>query len=162
MRLVEIVGVRVEMPTKQPLVLLKESDGPRYLPIWIGPVEATAIALAQQGVRSERPQTHELVVALVEALGDELSEVHITRLEEGVFFAEMVFGSGTRVEARPSDSLAVALRVGARVLVDDDVLDEAGVVAEQDEDAEIERFREFLDDVTPEDFQGPDEPSSET
>lgn len=161
MRLVEIVGVRVEMPTKQPLVLLKESEGPRYLPIWIGPVEATAIALAQQGVQSERPQTHELMVAIVEALGDELSEVHITRLEEGVFFAEMVFGSGARVEARPSDSLAVAVRVGARVLVDDDVLDEAGVVAEQDEDAEIERFREFLDDVTPEDFQGPDEPSSE-
>lgn len=144
--------MRVEMPTNQPLVLLRESDGSRYLPIWIGAVEASAIAYAQQGTPTERPLTHELMQRLVEALGDELREVRILDVEEGVFFASLIFASGAEVEARPSDSIALALRSGARIVCAEDVLDEAGIASTSDEEEEVEKFREFLDDVDPEDF----------
>jgi len=152
MREVEVVGVRVEMPTNQPLVLLREVDGGRYLPIWIGAVEASAIAYAQQGTVTTRPLTHELMQSVVEALGDELDQVQITDVREGIFYATLIFASGAEVEARPSDSIALALRTGARILCTEDVLDEAGILATTDEDEEIEKFREFLDEITPEDF----------
>ncbi len=152
MREVEVVGVRVEMPTNQPLVLLRETEGSRYLPIWIGAVEASAIAYAQQGTPTARPLTHELMQHLVEALGDELDEVRIVDVQEGVFFASLVFASGVEVEARPSDSIALALRAGARIVCTEDVLDEAGIASTSDEEQEVEKFREFLDDVEPEDF----------
>lgn len=152
MRELDVVGVRVEMPTNQPLVLLRESDGVRYLPIWIGAVEASAIAFAQQGDATPRPLTHELMQRVVEVLGDELDEVRITDVQDGVFFASLVFGSGVTVDARPSDSIALALRTGARIVCAEDVLDEAGIASTTDEDQQVERFRAFLDDVEPEDF----------
>jgi bifunctional DNase/RNase len=152
MREVEVVGVRVEMPTNQPLVLLREIEGSRYLPIWIGAVEASAIAYAHQGTVTVRPLTHELMHRVVEALGDELREVRIVDVRDGVFFASLVFASGAEVEARPSDSIALALRSGARIVCTEDVLDEAGIASTPDEEAEVEKFREFLDDVEPEDF----------
>lgn len=152
MRELDVVGVRVEMPTNQPLVLLRESDGVRYLPIWIGAVEASAIAFAQQGDATPRPLTHELMQRVVEVLGDELDEVRITDVEDGVFYASLVFGSGATVDARPSDSIALALRTGARIVCAEDVLDEAGIASTTDEDQQVERFRAFLDDVEPEDF----------
>ena len=106
----DVVGVRVEMPSNQPIVLLKESGGERYLPIWIGAGEATAIAFAQQGVVPPRPLTHDLIRDLLEAAGQQLTQVRITALRDGVFYAEMVFASGMEVSARPSDAIAVALR----------------------------------------------------
>lgn len=151
------MGVRVEMPTNQPLVLLRELDGGRYLPIWIGAVEASAIAYAQQGTVTARPLTHELMQHIVEALGDELNEVQIIDVRDGIFYANLVFASGSEVEARPSDSIALALRSGARILCAEDVLDEAGILATTDEDEEIEKFREFLDEISPEDFEKPPE-----
>ncbi|MBC7593745.1 MAG: bifunctional nuclease family protein [Kineosporiaceae bacterium] len=153
MREVEVVGVRVEMPTNQPLVLLREAEGNRYLPIWIGAVEASAIAFAQQGTQAPRPLTHELMRTMIEALGDELTEVRIVDVKDNVFYAQLIFASGAEVEARPSDSIALALRTGTRILCAEDVLDEAGIVAAREEDEEIEKFREFLDDVKPEDFE---------
>ena len=155
MREVEVVGVRVEMPTNQPLVLLRELDGGRYLPIWIGAVEASAIAYAQQGTVTARPLTHELMQRIVDALGDELNEVQIIDVRDGIFYASLIFASGAEVEARPSDSIALALRSGARILCAEDVLDEAGILATTDEDEEIEKFREFLDEISPEDFEKP-------
>lgn len=164
MREVEVVGVRVERPTNQPLVLLRETESAgrrRYLPIWIGAVEASAIATAQQGEPTERPPTHELMRRLVDALGDELDEVRIVSVEDGVYVAELKFTSGATVDARPSDSIALALRAGARIVCAEDVLDVAGVTGDApdgsagdgiDPDEEIERFREFLDHVDPEDF----------
>lgn len=152
MREVEVVGVRVEMPTNQPLVLLREAEGSRYLPIWIGAVEASAIAFAQQGTEAKRPMTHELMGSIIEALGDELVEVRIIDVKESVFYAQLVFASGAQVEARPSDSIALALRTGTRIVCAEDVLDEAGIQAAREEDEEIEKFREFLDEVQPEDF----------
>lgn len=147
-----MLGVRVEMPTNQPLVLLREVDGPRHVPIWIGAVEASAIAFAQQGTETPRPLTHELMHSVIEALGDELAAVHIVDVHDGVFFAVLKFASGTEVESRPSDAIALALRAGARVWCAEDVLDEAGISSSDSEEAEIEKFREFLDEVEPEDF----------
>jgi bifunctional DNase/RNase len=152
MREVEVVGVRVEMPSSQPLVLLREVEGTRYLPIWIGAVEATAIAYAHQGAVAPRPLTHELMATLVEALGDELTEVRIVDVRDNVFYAELVFASGVQVSARPSDSIALALRTGTRIVCAEDVLDAAAIATSQDEDEEIEKFREFLDEIEPEDF----------
>ena len=150
---VDVIGVRVEMPSNQPIVLLREVTGDRYLPIWIGAVEATAIAFAQQGVVPPRPLTHDLLKEVVEATGNTLDEVRITDVKDGVFYASLVFGSGVEVGARPSDSIALALRTGSRIVCADDVLEEAGLAVPDEQEDEVEKFREFLDHVTPEDFE---------
>jgi bifunctional DNase/RNase len=150
------MGVRVEMPSNQPIVLLREVSGERYLPIWIGAVEATAIAFAQQGVVPPRPLTHDLMKDLLEALGQELTEVQITDMKDGVFYANLVLGSGVEVGARPSDSIALALRTGSRIVCAEEVLDEVGLAVPAEQEDEVERFREFLDHVTPEDFERTD------
>ena len=152
MKQMEVVGVRVEMPTNQPIVLLKESDGERYLPIWIGPVEATAIAFAQQGMVPQRPLTHDLMRDILQALKVSLKQVNITSLRDGIFFADLIFSNGTEVSARPSDSIALALRTGSAIYAADDILDEAGVSIPDEQEDEVEKFREFLDNITPEDF----------
>ncbi|MFM7211159.1 MAG: bifunctional nuclease family protein [Actinomycetota bacterium] len=152
MKPVEVVGVRVEMPSNQPIVLLRESGGDRYLPIWIGAVEATAIAFAQQGVVPARPLTHDLIRDVLDALESPLQEIRITRLDEGVFYADLVFASGTEVSARPSDAIALALRTGSPIYADEAVLDEAGVEIPDEQEDEVEKFREFLDQISPEDF----------
>ncbi|MFE6507691.1 bifunctional nuclease family protein [Nocardioides sp. NPDC057767] len=153
MREVDVLGVRVEMPSNQPIVLLREVAGERYLPIWIGAVEATAIAFAQQGVVPPRPLTHDLLKDIVEATGNELTEVQITSVTDRVFYANLVFASGVEVSARPSDSIALALRTGTKIVVSDEVLDEAGLAVPAEQEDEIEKFREFLDEITPEDFE---------
>lgn len=148
-----MVGVRVEMPSNQPIVLLREVSGERYLPIWIGAVEATAIAFAQQGVVPPRPLTHDLLKDVIAGTGNELAEVRITEVRDGVFFAVLVFGSGVEISARPSDSIALALRMGTRIVCAEDVLAEAGLPVPEEQEDEVEKFREFLDHVTPEDFE---------
>lgn len=156
MRRLDVVGVRVEMPSNQPIVLLREADGERFLPIWIGAAEATAIAFAQQGVVPARPLTHDLMRDVIEALGARLAEVRITALREGVFYAELVFGDGVEVSARPSDSIALALRTGAPIVGAEEVLVEAGIVIPDEQEDEVEKFREFLDQISPEDFESPE------
>lgn len=148
-----VVGVRVELPSQQPIVLLKESTGDRYLPIWIGAVEATAIAFAQQGVVTARPMTHDLLRDLLDALGRPLREVHITELRDGVFYAELHFDEGVVVSARPSDAIALAMRTGAALRGAEQVLAEAGIAIPDEQEDEVEKFREFLDTITPEDFE---------
>ena len=154
MRQLDVVGVRVEMPANQPIVLLREIEGDRYLPIWIGAVEATAIALAQQGVVPDRPLTHDLLRNVLDALDQNLAQVRITQLRDSVFFADLVFDSGTEVSARPSDAIALALRTGTPIFGAESVLDEAGITIPQEDEVEVERFRKFLDQVSPEDFGG--------
>lgn len=154
MRELEVVGVRVELPTNQPVVLLREVGGVRNLPIWIGAVEASAIAQAQQGVSGPRPLTHELFVTVVGELGDSLDQIRIVDVSEGVFYAELVFGSGVVVSSRPSDSIALALRADVPIMCAEAVLEAAAIGSLAEEaDEEIERFREFLDTVDPEDFE---------
>src|SRR3954447_16219047 len=152
MREVEVVGVRVEMPSNQPIVLLRELMGERYLPIWIGAVEATAIAFAQQGVVPPRPLTHDLLRDILEATGNEVSEIRITEMKDNVFYASLVLASGVEVSARPSDSIALALRTGSPPARAQRVLDDAGILVPDEQEDEVEKFREFLDHVSPEDF----------
>ncbi|HTS97223.1 MAG TPA: bifunctional nuclease family protein [Streptosporangiaceae bacterium] len=152
MRQMEVVGVRVEMPTNQPIVLLKETQGERYLPIWIGPMEATAIAYAQQGLVPVRPLTHDLMRDILEALDVQLRTVNITALRNGTFFADLIFSNGKEVSARPSDSIALALRTGASIYAADEILEEAGIAIPDEQEDEVEKFREFLDTISPEDF----------
>ena len=145
------------MPSNQPIVLLRDNETEKFLPIWIGAVEATAIAFAQQGVQSERPLTHDLLRDVIVGLGFTLTRVDITELRDGIFYAELVFDSGVTVSARPSDAIALALRTSAPIFVAEDVLEEAGIempAEEEEAEAEVEAFREFLDQVTPEDFEG--------
>jgi len=159
---VEVVGVRVEMPSNQPIVLLKEIDGTRFLPIWVGAVEATAIAFAQQGVLPPRPLTHDLMKDLLEKLGGEVVAVHLTELREGVFYADLIVKNSAKEEltlsARPSDAIALALRTNSSISATEDLMKEAGIEIPGEDtthaNEEVERFREFLDNINPEDFVG--------
>lgn len=163
---VEVVGVRIEMPSNQPIVLLKEIEGTRFLPIWVGAVEATAIAFAQQGLEASRPLTHDLMRDLLDRVDITLTSVHITSIKDGVFFAEMnLRGKGGALEplsARPSDAIAIALRTKSNIMVSNDLLDEVGIdipepvagSASAAGDQELEAFREFLEGINPEDFAG--------
>ena len=163
---VEVVGVRIEMPSNQPIVLLKEIDGTRFLPIWVGAVEATAIAFAQQGLEAQRPLTHDLIQNLLERVDITLTSVHITEIKDGVFYAELLLrnseGAVEPLSARPSDAIAIALRTKSNIMVDSDLLDEIGIdipeqIANEVSAAgvqELEAFREFLEGINPEDFAG--------
>ena len=148
-----VVGVRVELPSNQPIVLLKETAGDRYLPIWIGAVEATAIAFAQQGVVPARPLTHDLLKDVLEATGAALTAVTITDLRDGVYYADLQFASGITVSARPSDAIALAMRNGTTIYAEESVLAEAGVAIPDEQENEVEEFKRFLDEVSPEDFE---------
>lgn len=153
-----MLGVRVEMPNNAPIVLLRERDGQRYLPIWIGAPEATAIAYAQQGVEPPRPLTHDLMVNVITELGHHLEQVRITGMENNVFYATLVFDDGARlIESRPSDAIALALRSATPILAEESLLDLAGVTMAVEDEDEVERFREFLDNVSAEDFDESDE-----
>lgn len=156
----EVLGVRVEMPTSQPIVLLRERDGVRHLPIWIGAAEATAIAYAQQGVQPPRPLTHDLLVNIIAALGDSITGVRIERLQDGVFYATLVLASGKTVDSRASDAIALAIRTGATVSAPEELLAEAGITLPDEADDAVEAFKEFLDHVSPEDFDQPTGPVS--
>lgn len=156
----EVIGVRVEMPSNQPIVLLKEIDGSRFLPIWVGAVEATAIAFAQQGVEPPRPLTHDLMNNLLELLDATLIAVHMTEIKDGIFYATMLLrdskGGQLTISARPSDAIALAVRSNSNILATQELLDEIGIEIPQGdgENQEVEKFREFLDQINPEDFVG--------
>jgi uncharacterized protein len=150
-----LVGVRMELPTNQPIVLLQEREGERYLPIWIGLGEATAIALALQGVIPQRPLTHDLMKNVLEELGVHIDRIVITELKEGTFYAIIQMsqnGSRYEISSRPSDAIALAVRVNVPIFANEEVLTEASIVIRDDEEQEVEKFREFLDQVSPEDF----------
>ncbi|MCZ6456630.1 MAG: bifunctional nuclease family protein [Actinobacteria bacterium] len=152
----DVVGVRVELPSNQPIVLLREKDGSRYLPIWIGANEATAIAIALEGIQPPRPLTHDLMRSVIDAVGALAVRVVITEMRDSVFYADLaleVSGKEVQISSRPSDAIALAVRTGTPVFTISGVLEEAGVhFEEDDEEEEVARFREFLEEVTVEDF----------
>lgn len=156
--LVEVVGVRIEMPSNQPIVLLKEMEGTTFLPIWVGSVEATSIAFAQQALTPARPLTHDLIVDLLAATSTDLTAVHITEMRDGIFYAELKLRNSTGelppLSVRPSDAIAIALRTKTNILVSQDLLESAGIQipAGSQSEEEVEAFREFLDQINPEDF----------
>ena len=154
----EVIGVRVEMPSNQPIILLKEIDGNRFLPIWVGAAEATAIAFVQQGVLPPRPLTHDLMRELLEVLEVTLTAVHLTEIREGIFYANLLLrdinSTSLTLPARPSDAIALALRTQSNILATSELLAEVGVEMPvgDGENQEVEKFREFLEQINPEDF----------
>lgn len=156
MREVDVVGVRVEMPSSQPIVLLREVGGERYLPIWIGAAEAAAIALSLQGVVTPRPMTHDLLKTILEDLSVEVQRIIVTELRDSTFYASIQMQKGNdalEISSRPSDAIALAVRMSVPIFANEDVLEEAAILIPGDEDEEVEKFREFLDHVSPEDFE---------
>lgn len=159
-----VTGVRVELPSNTPIVLLRERDGERFLPIWVGAVEAMAITTALEGMSPPRPLTHDLLQHVVEALGAEVTRVVVTELRNNVYYADLVLtlnGQEVVVSSRPSDAIALSVRTGAPVFANPQVLEEAGIeIQEETEESaeeQISRFREMLQDITVEDFIDPGE-----
>jgi bifunctional DNase/RNase len=154
----ELVAVRIELPGNTPVVLLRElAEERRILPIFIGQPEATAIAFAIDGVVTPRPMTHDLMKDLLDELGATVERIVITELSEGTFFAEIhlsVGGAAHQVSSRPSDAIALALRAGCPIFAEEAVLSEAGLVEESEQESEevVEKFREFIESVNPDDF----------
>ncbi|MDD5447844.1 MAG: bifunctional nuclease family protein [Actinomycetota bacterium] len=151
----KLVGVRVELPANQPIVLLQEETGNRFLPIWIGAFEATAIAFALQGVETARPMTHDLFKNVLEDLQVEVRSIVVSDLIDGTFYAEItMYSNGVKhvISARPSDAIALAVRMDVPIYAAEKVLDEASIIIEMDDEEEIQRFRDFLDHIEPQDF----------
>ncbi|MCB1256989.1 MAG: bifunctional nuclease family protein [Microthrixaceae bacterium] len=161
----ELVAVRVELPSNTPVVVLKELSGlQRTLSIFIGGPEAAAIAFALEGVETPRPMTHDLLINVASELGFVLSWVDITELRDTTYYADLHLsgqGGQRNVSARPSDALALAVRVGCPIYCSEEVLDEAGFVEEEIADppdperseAIVDEFRNFIEHVSPEDFE---------
>ena len=158
----ELVGVRVEVPANTPVVVLREQEGRhRLLPILIGSPEAAAIHSAIEGIVPPRPLTHDLIVDMLTTVNAQVTSVVITEVREHTFFAELRLatgGSELTVSSRPSDALAIAVRVGCPIFAASDLLDEVAIeggvaeIGEQEEEAILDEFRDFLDDINPEDF----------
>lgn len=158
----ELLGVRLELPANNPVALLREQGGlRRVLPIYIGPEEAKSIALAMEGIPTPRPMTHDLFRDVLMEIGATVHRVVITELRESTFFAELILGHAGEVHvvsSRPSDAMALAVRVQAPVFVEEAVLDVAAgpmpeeAEAPEEQDHIVDEFRAFIDDVNPEDF----------
>jgi uncharacterized protein len=167
---VRVQSLGVDQSTKTPVVILQEVEGERMLPIWIGPGEASAIAMELAGMKFARPLTHDLAASLIRGLGGSLSRVLITRVQENTYYAEMVIQRGSEVfsvDARPSDSIAIALRLQARLFTSDDLLSASGIEVEpadgpdvipgepgpaSDTTLDAEQLQEYLRKLKPEDL----------
>ena len=164
-----LIGVRVEVPTNQPIVLLREEGGTRFLPIFIGSPEATAIVYALQGMETPRPMTHDLFKTVLDDLSVKVERVEITALHDGTFYAEIEFdkaGTKSRISSRPSDAIALAVRMECPIFVADEVLEKAGVLPEKDDEEggtpDEDRLAVFRDLVNSLDLPDlPDEPPTE-
>jgi bifunctional DNase/RNase len=157
---VEVLGIRIGDGASAPVLILKElaTEG-RVIEIWIGAVEAGAIAMAQQEVVPPRPLTHDLIVDILNKLNISLVSVRINELSEGIYLGELVLSDGSRIECRPSDGVALAIRLDAPILVAEQVFEKAGFVEnpvdgenEEIAESEIEAFKDFLEGLNPEDF----------
>jgi bifunctional DNase/RNase len=160
--LIEMVveSVRVHTMSTQHVVILKEAVRDRYLPIWIGPWEANAIALKLQGVSPERPLTHDLFAKTLAELGVTVTRIVVSDLADETFRARIVLdqgGQAKEIDARPSDAIALALRAGVPIYATDAVLDRAGVVPETDEEERLSVFRQFVNSLDVE-LEGPGGP----
>jgi hypothetical protein len=158
----ELVGVRVEVPANTPMLLLREQDGRhRLLPIYIGSPEAAAIHYALEGIEPPRPLTHDLFVTVLGELGATLERVVVTAVHDHTYYAELHLqsaGGSKVISSRPSDAIALAVRVGCPIFGEEALIDEVGQeaeVADEDEAEEIlDEFRDFIENISPEDFAG--------
>ena len=152
---VEVNSIRLEESSETPILLLLDPSTQKVLPIWIGTIEAESIAYAQEGVLHDRPQTHDLLLNMVEALDGTINEVNISNIEENTYFADIILNTinGTvTLSARPSDAIALALRSNIPVTVNQDVFETNSIDLIIDNSNEIEEFKEFIKDIKPEDF----------
>jgi uncharacterized protein len=165
---IRVQSLGMDQASKSPVVILQEVDGERVLPIWIGPQEASAIAMELAGMKFARPLTHDLAATIVRGLGGDLQRVIITRVQENTYYAEMVISRGTEVfsiDARPSDSIAIALRLQARLFTNDELLSNATIQIEAAGEGDIEpqpetegtqmtaeQLQEYLKKLKPEDL----------
>jgi bifunctional DNase/RNase len=149
-------GVRIELPSQKPIILLKEEEGNRYLPIWIGPFEASAIALEMSHIRTPRPMTHDLIINIIRNLKIKIDNIEISDLKDNTFYAIINIINQenrlVRIDSRPSDAIATAVRSKCNIYVEEKVLDSGGLVI-QSIDEEVNKFRDFLDHIEPEDFK---------
>jgi len=161
-----IYGVSFDMVGKQPIVLLKTRKGNKFLPIWIGHPEAAAILMKLQGANTPRPMTHDLLNDMLTELEVACSKVSVTELKENTFYASITLrldGKEIDVDSRPSDALALAVRTSAPIYAAEDVIAESAIEFEhevEDQEEVVEKFKDFLDNVTPEDFAGGSGPAS--
>lgn len=152
---VKVEAILVDNTTNSPVALLREAGGDRVLPIFVGPLEAAAIAYALEGTRFSRPLTLDLMRLLVQGLGGRVARVIVTKLEQDTFFAEVVVEAGAKVitfDARPSDSIGLALRCGAPLYVDDAVMDKAGQYVASDDEERLKELRGKMRGINPEEF----------
>ena len=158
MQEMQIYGVSFDLVGKQPIVLLKTAEGNKFLPIWIGHPEAAAILMKLQSATTPRPMTHDLVTDMLEQLGAQVTRITVTELRENTFYAQITVqqdGSEIEIDSRPSDALALAVRTKAPIFAAEDVIAESAIEFEHEvEDTEevVDKFKEFLDQVSPEDF----------
>ncbi len=165
-----IYGVSFDLVGKQPIVLLKTADGNKFLPIWIGHPEAAAILMKLQSQAPPRPMTHDLLSDMLEQLGAQIVRITVTELRENTFFAQITVqqdGGEIEIDSRPSDAIALAIRAEAPIFAADRVIEESAIEFEGEEidqdrlDEEVAKFRNFLDEVTPEDFADVEEEEEE-
>jgi bifunctional DNase/RNase len=159
-----IYGVSFDMVGKQPIVLLKTVEGNKFLPIWIGHPEAAAILMKLQGASTPRPMTHDLLSEVLEQIDAKCERVSVTELRDNTFYASITIsmnGSEMEIDSRPSDALALAVRCSAPIFAADDVIEESAIEFEdgapEDQEEVVEKFKDFLDNVSPEDFAAGEE-----
>jgi hypothetical protein len=159
MRQMIVFGVSLDLGSGSPVVLLREQDGATILPLWIGHPEATAIISVLQGVEMPRPLTHDLTISVIESLGGQLIRAAIVESQESIFYARLTIerdGEEIEIDARPSDAIALALRAEAPFYVSEEILNAAGMQFEREpesDEAVVDEFRHFLDNVDPEEFR---------
>ncbi|MDI6858250.1 MAG: bifunctional nuclease family protein [Dehalococcoidia bacterium] len=164
-----IESIRVSLVNYQRVVILKEKGAERYLPIWIGPAEAEAIAVRLQEVSVARPLTHDLLRSVIDALGAQISYILVNDLANDTFYARLyldVDGKAVEIDSRPSDAIALAVRANVPIFAEEAVLDRAGVVLDKDDEKradgatvdpeELEKmsaFRDFIEQLDLDDFE---------
>jgi uncharacterized protein len=149
-------GVRIEFPSQRPIILLKEKGGDRYLPIWVGAFEASAIALELSNIKTPRPMTHDLIVNMLDDLNAKIETIEVCDIKENTFYAfiNLKYAKNRiiKVDSRPSDAIAIAVRKKCKILSSEHVLELAGLKIQSIDD-EVKKFSNFLDNVNPEDFE---------
>lgn len=148
-------GVRIEFPSQRPILLLKEREGDRYLPIWVGTFEASAIALELSNIKTPRPMTHDLIVNILTGVNIKIESIEICDIRDNTFYAFLNIKQARnkliKIDSRPSDAIAIAVREKCKIFSSLGVLETAGIKIQSIEE-EIDKFKDFLEHVEPEDF----------
>ena len=152
---VEVSGIRLEEDSETPIMLLQDPKTYRFLPIWIGTIEAVSIAYAQEGFVHPRPQTHDLLIDIVESLNATISEVCITDIQDKTYFAEITLNTlegNVTLSSRPSDVIALAIRSNSKITVDNELFNKNSIILIEENNEQIQQFKDFIDGISPEDF----------